>query len=95
MYMTEPEKQQFLGHWDARRANGKTRFIIRTTLAYFAIMVVVAILIDLVDQSLAEAIADNLAPHKLIFKTLFGALMGALEWHSNERLYRRLRSRQM
>ncbi len=94
MYMTKPEKRQFLARWETRRADGKLRFVLLDTSVFFAIILVMMILFDLIDHSLAESITRNFAPHKLIFRTILCALLGALQWHSNERLYRKLINRQ-
>jgi hypothetical protein len=35
MYMTEPEKRQFIERWESRRAGGKLRFILWDAFVFF------------------------------------------------------------
>ena len=90
MYMTEQEKQRFVKYWEARRGGGKTRFILRTALFYFVVIIILAILIDWINHGLAEAIAENLSSRNLAGKAIFGLLMSALEWYPTKRFYRKL-----
>lgn len=92
--MTDNERQRFIESWEARRAGGKMRFILRTALFYFVGITLLAILFDWINHSLAEALAENLSPSNLTGKAIFGLLMSSLEWYPTERLYRKLIDRQ-
>lgn len=90
--MTEQEKQRFLEYWNARRAGGKTRFILRDTLSIFALILVTNMLFDLFDHSFMEALAASLTAQSILFKTVVGVVVAFCQWHGQEALYRKIAS---
>jgi hypothetical protein len=76
--------QRSLEWWERERANGKTRFVIRSALTYGLTIVAVS---DIVGHLFHNA--QPLAWGKGVFFTLFGVLMASSTWSDMESKYKK------
>jgi len=76
--------QRSLEWWERERANGKTRFVIRSALTYGLTIVAVT---DIVGHLFHNT--QPLALAKGVFFTFFGVLMGLSTWSDMESKYKK------
>ncbi|MFN0014510.1 MAG: hypothetical protein ACKVU2_08170 [Saprospiraceae bacterium] len=90
--MTDYEKQHYIERWEAKREKGRLIFVVRMAVFFLVAMSVVAVLVDLFDQSFSEAVSSNLKPIRLLLHAISGTGLGFLNWYLMERQYRKLKA---